>query len=79
MILSGNIDIDMAIDIVDDLFKFNHNNYDKVRGHSITSDTHSPRTLSMFSSKYDKEYSARVQHKSNNIVEDDQIDPSDSP
>ena len=60
----------MAIDIVDDLFKFNHNNYDEVRDRSIAPNIPSPRTLSMFSSKYNKKYSARVQHESDNMVDD---------
>jgi len=77
MTLSGNID--MNIDIVNDLFKKNCDNYNKVRDHSITSNVQSSRTPSILSSKCDEEYSARVQCESDNIVEDDQIVPSDSP
>ena len=76
MTLSG--DIDMAIDIVDDLFKFNHNNYNEVRDRSIASNIPSPKTLSISSSKCDEEYSARVQHESDNIVDNNQIIPSNS-
>ena len=47
----------------------------------MTFNTQSPRTLSIFSNKCDEkcdeEYSARVQY--DNMVEDDQIVPSDSP
>jgi len=77
MTLSG--DIDIFIDIVNDLFKKNCDNYDKVRGHLMTSDVQSSKTLSMSSSEYDEEYLARFQCKSGNIVENDQIIPSDSP
>ena len=66
-------DIDIVIDNVNDLFKNNCDNFDKVRGHSMTSNMQSPRTLFMFSSKCDEEYSAKVQHKSNNMVENNQI------
>ena len=38
----------------------------------MMSNIQSSRTPSMFSSDYDKDYVARVQHKSDNIVEDDQ-------
>jgi len=77
MTLSG--DINMAIDIVNNLFKKSYNNYDKMRDHLITSNTQSPRTLSMFSSECDEEYFARVQCKSDNMVEDNQIIPFDNP
>jgi len=40
--LSG--DIDMTIDIVDDLFKKNYDNYDEVRGHLMTSNIQSAKT-----------------------------------
>jgi len=66
--LSG--DMDMVIDIVNDLFKKNCDNYDKIRGHSMTFNTQSPRTPFISSSKCDEEYSARVQCESNNMVED---------
>ena len=72
-------DMNIVIDIVDDLFKKNCGNYDEVRGHLMISNAQSPRTPSMSSSEYDEEYSARVQHKSNDMVENDQIIPSDSP
>ena len=68
----------MNIDIVNDLFKKNCDNYDKVRDHSITSNVQSPRIPSISSSECDEEYSARVQCESDNIVEGDQIVPSDS-
>jgi len=66
--LSGNMN--MTIDIIDNLFKKNYDNYDKVRGHSMTSNTQSAKTPSMSSSEYDEEYLARVQYKSKNMVKD---------
>ena len=45
----------------------------------MTSNAQSLRTPSMSSSEYDEKYSARVQHESDNMVEDDQIILSDSP
>ena len=45
----------------------------------MTSNTHSPRTPSISSSKYDKDYTTRVQHKSNNMVEDNLVVMTDSP
>ena len=71
-------DMDMVIDSVDDLFKSNCDNFNEVRGCSLTSSMHSPRTPSMSSSECDEEYSARVQWESDNMVEDDQVTLSDS-
>jgi len=76
MTLSG--DMDMVIDNVIDLFKKNCDNYGKVRDCTMASNTQSLRTLSMSSSDYDEDYAARVQHKSDNMVEDNQVVPSDS-
>ena len=45
---------------------------------TMASNTQSPRTLSISLSNCDKDYAARVQHKSNNIVKDDQVVPSNS-
>jgi len=70
-------DINMTSDIVNNILKSN-NNYNKVRGHTITSNTHSPRTSSMFLSKYDEKYITRAQYESNNMVEDDPIVMSDN-
>ena len=76
MTFSG--DMNIAIDIVDNLFKKSYDNYDKMRGYLITSNTQSPRTLSMFSSECDEKYFVRVQCKSDNMVKNDQIVPFDS-
>ena len=75
MTLSSNMNI--IIDNVDDLFKNNCNNFDEVRSCLMTSNAQSLRTLSISSSS--KEYIARVQHKSDNMVEDNQVIPSNSP
>jgi len=44
----------------------------------MTSNAQSLRTPSMFLSECDEEYSARVQHESNDMVKNNQIIPSDS-
>ena len=59
--MTPNSEMDMVIDSVDDLFKSNCDNFNEVRGCSLTSSMHSPRTPSMSSSECDEEYSARVQ------------------
>jgi len=71
-------DMDMVINNVIDLFKNNCNNYNEVRDHTIASNTQSPRTLSMFSSDCNKNCAVRVQYKSNNMVEDNQVVLSNS-
>ena len=69
MTLSDNMDI--VIDNIIYLFKKNCNNYNKVRGHTMTSNIQSSKTLSMFSSDCNEDYIARVQYESDNMVEDD--------
>ena len=54
-------------------------NYDKMRGHIITSNTHSLRTISLSSSECDEDYTTRVQRESNNMVEDDLVVMSNNP
>jgi len=70
--------MNMVVDSIDNLFKSNCNNYNKVRGHFLASSMHSPRTLFISLSEYNKDYSTRVQYKSNNMVKDDQVAPFDS-
>ena len=72
-------DIDITIDIVDDLFKSGCNNYNEVRGCIMTSNTYSPRTPSIFSSKCDEDYTTRVQYESDNMVEDNLVVMTNSP
>ena len=75
--LSSNVDI--AIDINNTLFNNFCDNFDEMRGWSMTSDKQDTRTLFMSSSKYDKRYLARVQGKSDRMVENNLIVASDSP
>ena len=49
-------DMNMIIDLVNNLFKDNYNNYDKMRDHFLASNTYCPRTLSLFSSDCDEDY-----------------------
>ena len=58
MTLSGNVD--MAIDIDNALFNTICDNFDKMRGQSMTSNKQGTRIPFMFSSECDEEYSARV-------------------
>jgi len=62
---------DIVIDPVNDLFKNICDNFDEVRGHSLVSSTHYPKTPSLF-------LSDRVQRKSDKMVENDLVVPSDS-
>jgi len=71
-------DINMAIN-VDDLFKGNYDNYDEMRGHSLASSMHYPKTLSLSSSDCDEDYTTRVQRESNRMVKDDSVTPTNSP
>jgi len=66
-------DMNMVINLVNDLFKDNCDNYDEVRDHSLTSSTHYPRTLSLFSSNCNEDYAIRVQRKSDRMVKDKPI------
>ena len=69
----------MTSEIVNNILKSACNNYNEVRGHTMTSNTHSPRTASMFSSKCDEDYTTKVQWESNNMVEDDPVVMSNNP
>jgi len=77
MTLTNNTD--MNIDIVNNLFNSDCNNYNEVRGYTMTSNTHSSRTISISSSKCNEDYATRVQRESNNMVEDDLVVITDSP
>jgi len=77
MTLSGNVD--MAVDISNALFNNYCDNYDKVRGQSMSSNKQGTRTPFISSSKCDEEYVMRVQRESDRMVEDDPIIVSDSP
>ena len=73
--MSPNNDVEMVIDLVDDLFN-NCDNYDE--GHILVSNTHHPRSLSLFSSDSKEDYATRVQRESDRMVEDDSVTPTDS-
>ena len=63
----------MVIDLVDDLFKGNCDNYDKVRGCFLVSSMYCLRTLSLFSSHCDEDYAIRVQRESDRMVKNDPV------
>ena len=68
--MTHSSDIDMTSKIVNDILKSGSDNYNEVRDCTITSNTYSPRTASMFLSKYNEDYTTRVQQESDNMVED---------
>ena len=70
--------MNMVINLVDDLFKGNCDNYDEVRDCSLVSSIHCPRTLSLSSSDRDEDYATRVQKESDRMVEDDPVAPTNS-
>ena len=72
-------DVNMVIDSIDNFFEKNCDNYDKVRDHSLVSSIYCPRTLSLSSSNYDKDYATRVQKESDRMVKDNSAALSDSP
>jgi len=77
--MTHSSDINMTSEIVNDILKSACDNYDEVRGHTMTSNTHSPRTASMSSSECNEDYTTKVQQKSDNMVEDDPVVMSDNP
>ena len=70
--------MNIAIDSINNLFKNNCENYDEMRGCSLASSMHCPRSLFISLSKCDEKYLARVQHKSDNMVKNNQVTPSNS-
>jgi len=72
-------DMKMVISSINDIFESNCNSCNEVRGHSLVSSIYSLRTSFMFSSECNEDYFTRAQCKSDNMVEDDHIIPSDSP
>ena len=65
-------DMDMVINNVDAMFKDNCNNYDEMRGYTLTPNFQESRSLSTFSKLSKEEYIIRVQCESNRMVEDNQ-------
>ena len=53
-------DVNMVINSVDNLFKDNYDNFDEMRGCSLVSSMHHPRSLSLFSSNCNEDYATRV-------------------
>ena len=76
--ISPTSNINMVIDLVDDLFKKNCNNFDEVRGCFLASSIYYSRTLSLFLSNCNEDYTTRVQKESNKMVENDPVALSDS-
>ena len=52
--------MNIVIDLVNDLFKDNYNNYDEVKGYFLVSSMHHLRTLSLSSSDCNEDYATRV-------------------
>ena len=65
-----NKNVEMVMDPVDNLFN-NCNNYDEVRGHTLASSMHHPRSLFLSSSNSKEDYAMRVQRESGRMVKDD--------
>ena len=76
--MTSTNNIDIVINLVNDIFKNNYNNFDEVRGCFLVSSMHCFKTLSLSSSEYDEDYITRIQRESNNMVKDDLVTPSDS-
>jgi len=53
--MDSSQNINMVVDPLDNLFDIG-NNYDEIRGHSLEMSAHKPRSPSILSSKYDKEF-----------------------
>ena len=71
-------DLNMDVDSVSTMFELDHND-NKMRGCSLDTSIHRPRSPSMSSSECDKEYHICVQRGSKKMVEDDNnIEPADS-
>ena len=77
--MSLNNDVEMVNDPIEDLFMKNCDNYDKVRGCTLVSSTHHPRTLFLSLSNSKEDYITRFQRESDRMVEDDPIASTDSP
>ena len=58
--MTHSSNIDMTSEIVNDILKSACKNYNKVRGHMMTSDIYSPRTTFISSSECDKNLSGAV-------------------
>ena len=64
--------------VIDDFRSSNINNFDEVRGHFMTSNKSTFRTVSMFSSKTLVDYAIRMEYL-NNVLDNNKVkDPIDS-
>ena len=59
--MASNNNIIMGIDSFDTLFQNANDNFDKIRGHSLTLSTHSPRILLMSLSNCKEEYTIKLE------------------
>lgn len=76
--MSPNNDINMIIDLTFDIFEKNCNNYDEVRDCFLVLSVHHSKSLFLFSSECNKDYTMRVQRESNKMVKNDHIVSSNS-
>ena len=70
--------MNIVVDLINDLFKNNCENYDEIRGCFLASNMYCPRSPFISLSECDEKYLARVQYESDNMVKNDQVTPSDS-
>ena len=77
--MSPNNNMNMIVNLANDFFKKNCDIHDEVRGHFLVHSIYCSRTLSLFSSEYDKDYTTRVQRESDRMVKDNPVTPSNSP
>jgi len=71
--MTHSSNIDMTGKIVNNILKSACDNYNKMRDHMITSNTHSSRTVSMSSSKCNKDYITKVQQESDKMVKNNLV------
>jgi len=70
--LTPNSDIDMIVDPLDNLYNID-DSFEEGRGRSLSLSMHKPRSPSISSSKYSKEYHIYVKRESNRMNEDEPI------
>ena len=58
--MASTSNMNIVVDLINDLFKNNCENYDKIRGCSLASSMHCPRSLFISLSECDEKYLARV-------------------
>ena len=76
--MASTDNINMTVDSFNTLFENISNNFDKVRGHSLTLSAHSSRTPLISSSNYNEDYAIRMKKASDRMDEDDPVTSSDS-